>query len=179
MGSAAGVEKVAAKRLGLSLEDYRANIAAGLKHCGKCRQWLARSAFNADATRGDGLDKHCQSCRSTGNPKGWHDKPNINPETGRPGPTPQAPRDGDKFQARQAVTRLVRLGLVPKAAALACADCGHIGADRKHEYDHHLGYAAEHHEHVEPVCVDCHSRRTHNRGESVHHRDAKGKFTNG
>lgn len=47
---------------------------------------------------------------------------------------------------------------------LACTDCGHRGDDRRHEYDHYLGYAAEHHEDVESVCSPCHHRREKNRG---------------
>ena len=179
MGNIAGVEKAAAKRLDLPLDVYRARIAAGLKHCGKCRQWLDRGHFNKDVRRGDGLSANCRSCCSTGNPRGWHAKPNINPETGRPGPARLTPRDGDKQQARQAVTRLVRLRLIPRASELACVDCGHLGPDRKHEYDHHLGYDAEHHEHVEPVCVACHSIRSHARGEAVHYRGVGGRFSNG
>lgn len=49
---------------------------------------------------------------------------------------------------------------------LPCVDCGHIRSnseERRHEYDHHLGYAAEHHEHVEPVCTTCHHRRENER----------------
>ena len=40
-------------------------------------------------------------------------------------------------------------------------DCGHEygSGERRHEYDHHLGYAAEHHEDVEAVCSKCHHAR--------------------
>ncbi len=42
-----------------------------------------------------------------------------------------------------------------------CADCGHVWAEgeRRHEYDHHNGYAAEHQLDVEAVCTVCHHAR--------------------
>jgi hypothetical protein len=44
---------------------------------------------------------------------------------------------------------------------LPCTDCGHEWqpGERRHEYDHHLGYAPEHHEHVQVVCTVCHHER--------------------
>lgn len=85
----------------------------------------------------------------------------VNQKTGRPGPAPQPARDGDKKQARQRINVEVRMGRRPHPNTLACADCGHIHAsgERRHEYDHHLGYAAEHHLDVEPVCTICHAKR--------------------
>jgi hypothetical protein len=80
---------------------------------------------------------------------------------GRPGPRPGArtlrvpARDGDKHQAHGRVARLVKHGYLPRPETLACSDC----AGSAEEYDHHLGYAAEHHEHVEAVCRPCHRRR--------------------
>lgn len=70
-----------------------------------------------------------------------------NPLTGRSGPAPQPPRDGDKVQARQRINVEVRTGRRPHPNALPCAGCGHVWreGERRHEYDHHLGYAAAHH----------------------------------
>lgn len=80
---------------------------------------------------------------------------------GRFGPPPNPPRDGDKKQARQRINVEVREGRRPHPNTLPCADCGHVWApgERRHEYDHHLGYAPEHHYDVEAVCTRCHSRR--------------------
>ena len=85
----------------------------------------------------------------------------MNPETGRPGPTPKPGRDGDKLQARQRVNTEVRQGFMPHPNALPCADCGHIWkeGERRHEYDHHLGYAAKNQYDVEAVCTTCHVAR--------------------
>lgn len=83
------------------------------------------------------------------------------------GPKPAAPRDGDKVQARQRVNVEVRTGRRAHPNTLQCVDCGHVHrpGERRHEYDHHLGYAAEHHGHVEPVCTVCHRSRCMARGE--------------
>lgn len=77
------------------------------------------------------------------------------------GPKPMPARDNDKVQARQRVNVEVRTGRRAHPNTLACVDCGHVWAtgQRRHEYDHHLGYAPEHHGDVEPVCTTCHHTR--------------------
>lgn len=82
------------------------------------------------------------------------------------GPAPMEPRDGDKVQARQRINVLVCTGRLSHPNDYACTDCGHIYIPgERHEYDHHLGYAADHHYDVEPVCAKCHRRRAMERGE--------------
>lgn len=94
----------------------------------------------------------------------------VNRLTGRPGPAPKPPRDGDKEQARQRVNMDVRFGRRPHPNALPCVDCGHVWAEgeRRHEYDHHRGYAAEHHLDVEAVCTTCHAARDSARKRQAH-----------
>lgn len=91
----------------------------------------------------------------------------VNPLTGRPGPMPFSPRSGDKVQARQRINVEVRSGRRPHPNTLPCADCAHVWkeGERRHEYDHHLGYEAAHHYDVEPVCTKCQRRRSVERGE--------------
>lgn len=94
----------------------------------------------------------------------WADStsvPRANPVTGRPGPAPHPPRAGDKKQACQRINVEVRTGRRVHPNELPCTDCGHIHTpgQRRHEYDHHLGYAPEHHLDVEPVCTSCHANR--------------------
>ena len=94
----------------------------------------------------------------------------INPKTGRSGPAPNPPRDGDRIQARQRVNVEVRTGHRPHPNTLPCADCGHVWAegDHGHQYDHYMGYAAEHHLDVEPVCTKCHAARDSKRAAQTH-----------
>ena len=91
----------------------------------------------------------------------------VNPATGRPGPAPRPPRSGDKKQARQRINVEVRSNRRRHPNALSCVDCGHVhsAGERRHEYDHYLGYDAEHHFDVEPVCTKCHAARAIARGE--------------
>ena len=102
----------------------------------------------------------------------------VNPITGRPGPAPKPPRDGDRVQARQRINVEVRTNRPPHPNTLPCVECGHRWAkgERRHEYDHHKGYAAEHHLTVEPVCTKCHRRRCETRGELTQRRDSRGQY---
>lgn len=90
--------------------------------------------------------------------------------TKRPGPEPMPPRDGDKVQARQRINVEVRTGRRPQPNALPCVDCGHVHTpgERRHEYDHHRGYAAQHHYDVVPVCTLCHAKRDSARKRQTH-----------
>jgi hypothetical protein len=71
----------------------------------------------------------------------------------------EPPTDRDK--ARLLIKNQVRRGLRPHPNSFPCADCGHQYKDdeKRHVYDHHLGYAPEHYGHVEPVCDYCHGKR--------------------
>src|SRR4051794_2814847 len=53
MGTHVGVWKVAAKRLGLSVEEYTAKLEAGFKWCMRCRFWKPLGEFGVDNSRGD------------------------------------------------------------------------------------------------------------------------------
>ena len=102
----------------------------------------------------------------------------VNPATGRPGPAPNPPRSGDRKQARQRINVEVRTGRRPHPNTIPCADCGHVHwpGERRHEYDHHRGYAARHHYDVQAVCTTCHARRARARGELVQRRNKDGRF---
>jgi hypothetical protein len=161
-GSALGAEKTAAKRAGVSLEEYRSRRANGEKWCFACRSWHAVGMFGRDASRRDGLESKCLQARATGKPKGWQGKSPINPKTGRPGPQRKPAVSGDKLQARYRVNKEISQGKIPAPRDLPCSDCGHVWVsdeERRHEYDHHLGYGAEHHLSVEAVCQPCHRKR--------------------
>lgn len=156
MGSAAGVEKTSAARVGVSVEEYRKRIDAGEKWCIGCKSWHDRAEFATDRSRTDGLTAACRAYRSQRNRDLYEPRPR--PARGR---RFVRPRDGDTRQARGRVNYLVTAGLIPDPNDVPCSDCGHVweAGQRRHEYDHHLGYSAEHHEHVESVCTTCHHAR--------------------
>lgn len=51
-----------ATRFGMSLPEYQAKIASGLKRCTKCKEWLPLSDYSNDASRGDGKSARCFVC---------------------------------------------------------------------------------------------------------------------
>ncbi|WP_331736844.1 HNH endonuclease (plasmid) [Streptomyces canus] len=59
MGSATGAIKTAARRLGVSVEEYQRRRAADEKWCRLCKQWKPAVTFAKDASRGDGLKSIC------------------------------------------------------------------------------------------------------------------------
>lgn len=160
MGSALGVLKVAAARTGLSLEDYQARVANGEKWCTGCKSWHPKSEFKIDRSRYDGLASKCVAYRKARYKDEYVPRPR--PKAGR---RFAAARDGDQLQARGRVNHLVNVGLLPEPNDVPCTDCGHAWSvgERRHEYDHHLGYSAGHHESVESVCTTCHHARENER----------------
>jgi len=90
--------------------------------------------------------------------------------------TLQPPRDGDKVQARARVVWLIRTGRLPRPSLVPCTDCGHVWSpgERRHEYDHYLGYAGAHHHDVQAVCTLCHSAREDQRAPDRRARSIEG-----
>ncbi|MFE4658109.1 hypothetical protein ACFRFJ_15665 [Streptomyces hydrogenans] len=54
----------AARRLGVSDDEYVARFERGEKWCGGCRTWHDRSHFGPDRGRGDGLQPRCRKASS-------------------------------------------------------------------------------------------------------------------
>lgn len=126
------------------------------KVCARCSETKPLTEFAADRSRADGLTYWCRPCRNARARTAYH--PQRNMQSGR---RYVPPRDGDQKQARRRVNHLVDVGLLPAPNSVPCADCSHVWTtgERRHEYDHHLGYAADHHEDVEAVCTSCHHAR--------------------
>jgi hypothetical protein len=150
------VRATAAARLGLTLAEYDAKLAASEKWCTGCKAWHGRDAFPKDASRADGLAARCREFANRKARSSYVAK--ARPERGR---RYVEARDGDQKQARRRVNYLVDAGLLPNPNTLPCADCRHLWqpGERRHEYDHHLGYSPEHHEDVQAVCTTCHHAR--------------------
>lgn len=160
-GAAIGVLKTAAKRAGLAVDVYRSLVASGRKFCWRCRAWHPREVFTADRTRTDGLNSSYSESRNRAERSGYKPRPRIS----KRGAFYAETRDGDKRQARARVNHHVDVGLLPDPNDLPCADCGHSYRDgeRRHEYDHYLGYGAADQLHVQAVCTTCHRRREETR----------------
>lgn len=156
MGSAEGALKVAAKRTGSTVSEYLDRLNHGFRWCFRDQAWEPACEFGKDGSRSDGLARSCRRSVNAANRRAYVPKPR--PKRGR---SYVDARDGDVKQARRRVNYLVGAGLLPRPNDLPCTDCGHEWkpGQRRHEYDHHLGYAAENHEKVEPVCTTCHHAR--------------------
>lgn len=63
-----GAIKAAAKKAGLSIEEFLARREAGLKKCTICKKWKSLDNFCIDRSRGDGLSAKCVDCRTVDNP---------------------------------------------------------------------------------------------------------------
>lgn len=151
-------DKSAATRIGVSLEEYRRQVSVGCKWCRLCKQFHPAEVFNRDRTRRDGLSTSCAVSLSEFS-RGRY----IKRGRTRSGPPPSPPRNMDKKQARRRVNLHVRTGRWPHPNTIKCTDCGHLGGDRRHEFDHFLGYEAAHHEDVQVVCCKCHAKREKDR----------------
>lgn len=150
-----GGAKAAATKLKIYVEEYQQKINSGFKWCSHCRSFKPQILFNKSSRN------KCQICSRAADRRRY--KPVPIEERKPRGFVPHPPRDGDKQQARNRVNRMVRNGKLPRAQAVPCTDCGHIGRDILHEYDHYLGYAAINHLEVQCVCVPCHNEREQRR----------------
>ena len=161
-GSAAGAAKRIAARAGLTPEQYAARVADGEKYCWRCKALHPRAEFSIDVSRTDGLNPSCRDSRAKSQRDGYVPRPRVSKLGKFFAPT----RSGDKKQARARVNHHVAVGLLPDPNSVPCTDCGHVHhvGERRHEYDHHLGYSAEHQLHVEAVCTTCHRKREAARG---------------
>jgi hypothetical protein len=62
VGTLLGAQKGAAKRLGITLAQWLAKRAAGLKWCWRCRAWRPEREFVADSNRVSGQRAECIPC---------------------------------------------------------------------------------------------------------------------
>lgn len=60
-----GALKVAAHRVGLSVEEFQKHLDSGSKRCIDCKLWKPKWDFNRDKSRHDGLAARCRKCNQT------------------------------------------------------------------------------------------------------------------
>ncbi len=141
-GNQLGAFRKTAKLLGIDFSVYMSKKSSGLKYCYGCKEWKANIEFCVDLSRGDGLQSLCKLCKYE---KGYtRKKVQLNVE---------------KRRAHRAVQMRVLRGKLKNPNEISCCDCGHIGNDRRHEYDHYNGYEGDAKFQVEAVCSLCHAQR--------------------
>lgn len=143
-----GVLKTAAKRLGMSFDDYLARINAGDKWCTFGKHWAQKAIFPPDSHRPSGKAQACAPCLDI-----YHRQL---PKKKRPAPK----RVPGQTRAVHAVNHAICRGEIANPNTLACVHCGHAGQDRRHEYHHHNGYEFNHRLDVISLCSKCHKRET-------------------
>lgn len=143
-------------------------IETGHRRCSSCKTSKPLVDFDLDNSRPMGRAYVCKICRNDSARNRYIRKPRLGF-----GPKPYPSVDGNKKQARQKVNLLVRTKRLPHPNTLPCTDCNHTWTDgeRRHEYDHYLGYQSEHHLSVQSVCTICHSRREEERGKNKNRMD--------
>jgi hypothetical protein len=157
-----GALKRMSNTAGLSVEEFSSHLEKDQKWCLACRTWHKLEEFGLDSNRTDGRVPSCKKSRNEYARIRYN--PKTHPNRGRrfiPA------RDGDKRQAKARINYFVDSHLIPDPNSLSCANCGHgwkIG-ERRHEYHHYLGYAAENHEKVIVLCSKCHHRDAIDRNE--------------
>jgi hypothetical protein len=161
-GNSTGATKRAARRAGIALPDYVALVKSGQKFCWRCRVFHQRSEFTIDASRADGLNSSCSTSRGNIARSAYQPKGRVSMR----GRFFARTRDGDKRQARARVNHHVDVGLLRDPNKIPCSDCKHVWSpeERRHEYDHYLGYSAAHQLSVQAVCTTCHRTREKQRG---------------
>lgn len=133
--------KAAAKMIGMSHIEYTELRERGLKRCYYCKTWVSISKFGTDRSRGDNLASTCKSCR-TKKDRGRNRGVSI-----------------EQRRAHRLIQMRVLRGKLENPNLISCMDCGHTGSDRRHEYDHYLGYEGINREMVQAVCTLCHVDR--------------------
>lgn len=137
MGSKFGVTKVAAIRIGISVDRYQKMLSDGFKHCTKCKIWQPKELFNKDNHRGDGLASICRHCNSKKKEKVG------GPESAR-----------QETLAVEAIRKAIRNGRMRAAKELPCFYCGNNAS----HYHHYLGYEEKHRLDVRAACRSCHRK---------------------
>ena len=62
MGSALGVAKTAAAKIGCTVDEWISRRASGERWCTTCRTWWLRENMHPDHGRPDGIGVRCWAC---------------------------------------------------------------------------------------------------------------------
>jgi hypothetical protein len=142
-----------------------ASGGAPRKTCSKCKTPKDREDFAVFKKAPDGLSYWCKDCQRDymrGRPS--------DPEKRRQNAKASDQRHPDRRRAREKVKDAIRRGDLSRAKETVCKDCSRPAT----AYDHYLGY--DYPLEVEPVCHECHGKRSRVRGE---HKKAAGRLLDG
>lgn len=123
------------------------------KMCVRCLIRRGRGEFCKNSRAKDGLQSWCKDCQ-----RDYMRGRKVDPERRRLAARRSAKKFVTKRRARERVKDAVRRGDLPPVRTMACADCGATANAYDHA-DHNLPLD------VEPVCHECHGRRSRHRGE--------------
>ena|SRR3990167_380487 len=166
-----GALKIAAKKTGVSFEEYQEKLAAGLKWCSKGRHFAPIKEFGLNKLKYDRHEPQCRSCSHVKvkvNTKGRLSTFKGHTHTiesrqkmseAHLGERNHRWKDGSRkmkttheaMMARRITNHAIEAGRLPMPKTLICVNCGKLAR----EYHHHLGYAPEHQLDVVPVCSRC------------------------
>lgn len=154
--------KIAAKRIGVTLETYIARLSIGEKWCSRCRSWHSRYIFQRDASRYDGL---AASCRPLPQPKrpftAQERRERANAAyrayyAGEGGATIRATKYARK-RGTEAISPRVRERLIEEFDG-RCAYCPRPATTIDHVVPVSRG-GRSHRGNLLPACVSCNSRK--------------------
>jgi hypothetical protein len=150
-----GAIKIAAGKIGITVNEYKKLISKGLKWCFACRTWKKHKEFHKNPARKDGLGGQCGKCQNQYSRNHYIPVPENQKKHG---PLPAPEREGDASQARHRINVLIRTGKIKKASELPCQKCGNIykKGESRHEYHHAEGYSIGKHLIIIPLCMKCH-----------------------
>lgn len=132
---------------------------ATTKRCTGCRVDLPLDQFSRSVRTKSGFQFSCKDCKRV-QVRDWRRRLRAEGRLIWPTGSEVRRRNPEKAAAWIAVAKAVASGRLPRVSTWPCVDCGQPAK----RYDHHQGYAPEHHLDVEPVCFRCDGLRTRARG---------------
>ena len=121
-----------------------------MNRCPRCKETKTLSDFQKNRSTPDGRQGWCRICQ---NQAGRRYKKT---DRGRASLKRTRTKHPDHVRAKNAVTRAVHAGKIPRATALGCTDCSRMA-----EHYHHESYAPGRWLDVDPLCMQCHTARHH------------------
>lgn len=172
-----GATKLAAKRRGISVEEYLSHKNNGERWCSRCLQWKEGLEFPKNAGPKNANSCTCLACRRVkiqksrkGQESAFNGKTHTDEAKQRMAEAHsgernhkwkggvsyrKTPRDPAHTKAKRIVNHAIKAGRLARASTLPCFDCSKAAK----EYHHHYGYDPEHWLDVIALCRKCHLKR--------------------